>query len=146
MKHLLTLFLTFAWALPASAAITLIGNARAPVQGKIPCVVAFDGGAHFWLAQTVPSGTVDIQAWLTANVSADAEAAWKARTLEPGYVPAVVPEEWTHEVFTWNSLSPKMQAILGVLFDEINALRANASLSERTPQQAISAVKAKLNE
>ena len=45
----------------------------------------------------------------------------------------------------YGQFGPRLvEAVVTLLLDEINALRTNASLSERTPQQMVDAIDAKL--
>lgn len=112
-----------AWAVPAGATMVVLGHARAPRDGAIPCVVSIDGSKGFRLERTVPAGTGDVEVWLNANVPAGDEAAWKAKA-DANESAAEIPDRWTRPSLPLADIPPRIRALLRLMLDMENDRRA----------------------
>lgn len=129
-------------------AFVLLGKSRtANADGTLSVIVAIDGSLAFRIEHSVPSATGDIPAWLEtfAAPASKQRLAWIAVTQAANYTPAVVPEDWLHETLPKARIPRLTHAILELVIDELNTLRALHSLPDRTLTQAREAVRGKLN-
>ncbi len=129
--------------------LTVLGIDKTTTDGFRPCIVTIDGSKAYWINRTTPDSvtatTADVQTWMNANVSAPQQAAWKAHADDVLTAVAVVPEGWTRAALGELDVPPYLRAVLKLILDELNTLRALHSLPDRTVPQAITGVLAKLN-